>query len=867
VVSTHSSALPMSPVRQPVPVTNSLSSNRLKSLAVLAFLFLCSGAAVAQEEATPQTAVDGIPVSAATNVPGPGNVTVSMRTGGVGRYVPHRWGMVTGRITNAGSELASSLIVVTPLGSDGLQFARRIDVPPGISFETAWPVLVHKLSSQGLVEFQFLHFPSGEDDGLIRLGKNDREIPSFSGISQKDARPLCGIIGNSTAQPVDESATQAMLGAMHFVSEGNIRIVSINARDLTSGMECLDGLDQLAVTDPDLLRYPQACECIRLWVQGGGRLMLVMERTGSAVAEALLGDCLPVTVVGETTTNTVNLELNPEYTKNQYPVRAVEREFPEPVRYLRMQPGAGEVIWTVDGWPVAMRASMGDGTVLLTSISSDVFITTTEWRGAGTPSYELIESTRRMQDAMFAKRNPPLVPEQAAAAAAAELIGYQIPSRRVAFWLLLILPVGLLVGGVALQKKSLGERLIYVVPALSLLAAAPAAWIGFQIRSVAPMTVIETAVIQSIPGMTQSPEAGFATAFLPSPAELKVSSDTGAVVDVLQDSTISDYRRLIWRSLSDVSWVNLKQPAGLRTYKTRAAVRRQQPLRAVATFDEQGLRGRLQTDGPIPSVALLAGVNRENLAVSLNESGEFRCAAVDSLAMGQYFRTNLLSDEQLFQSNLMRNIFVIPAKDRAEAFPSVASLVYWDTSESEQLQFGDSAVRRQRSVLMVQPLELTPPDAGVPITIPPQLLTYRSGVTAEGGFSSIFNNMKREWLPYESAAETLLEFQIPPVCLPFDVESAELELLIRAGSREVKVLSGQFGNLQQVALLQSPLGTQSITLPIDLIKSGCRGGKVLVQFSVSDLDDSMKASELSGEQDDSWQIERVLLSLKGRRTP
>jgi hypothetical protein len=29
----------------------------------------------------------------------------------------------------------------------------------------------------------------------------------------------------------------------------------------------------------------------------------------------------------------------------------------------------------------------------------------------------------------------------------------------------------------------------------------------------------------------------------------------------------------------------------------------------------------------------------------------------------------------------------------------------------------------------------------------------------------------------------------------------------------------------------------------------------------------MKASELSGEQDDSWQIERVLLSLKGRRSP
>lgn len=864
---THSPVSPNVSSRHRGTVLASRAGDLGRSLSLVGLLLIVADSACAQEAATPAPPASEDSQSTLNKVPGPGKVSVSMRSGGIGRYVPDRWSLVTGKISNATEELASSLIVVTPLGSDGLQFARRIDVPSGVSFETAWPVLVHKLSPQGLVEFQFLHFPSGEDDGLIRLGKNDREIPSFSGISNKDARPLCGIIGDSSAEPVDESATQAMLGTMHFVNEGNLRVISINARDLTSGMECLDSLDQLAVTDPELLKYPQACECLRLWVQRGGRLLLAMERTGPEVAEAILGDCLPVTVVGETTTNTVQLDLNPEYSKNQYPVRSVQREFPEPVRYLRVHPGTGEVIWTVDSWPVAMRANMGAGTVLLTAISSDVFIQSTEWRGEGSPSYELIPSTRRMQEALFSKRNPPLVPESAAAAAAAELIGYKIPSRSVAFWLLILMPVGLLAVGVVLQRRSLGERLIYVVPAISLLAAAPAAWTGFQIRSVAPMTVIETAVIQSIPGMTESPEDGFATAFLPSPAELKVSSHTGAVVDVLQDSTISDYRRMVWRSSSDVSWVNLKQPAGLRTYKTRATTHHQKPMRALATFDEQGLRGKLQADGPIPSVAVLAGVNRENLAVNLNESGEFRCAAGDSLAMGQFFRTSLLSDDELFQSNLLRHVFVIPAKDRAEAFPSAPSLVYWDTSESDDLQFEDSAVRRQRSMLMVQPLELTPPEAGAPFTIPPQLLTYRSTATAVGGFSSIFNNMKREWLPYESAAETLLEFQIPSVCLPFDVESAELEVLIRAGSREVKVLSGQFDNLQQVSLMQSPLGTQSIKLPIDLIKSGCRDGRIFVQFNVSDLDDSMKASELSGEQDDSWKIERVLLSLKGRRSP
>ena len=306
---------------------------RAGSLAILGLLLTWSCSVSGQEVAVSQKLASEVAAVAPNNIADPGEVSVVMRTGGIGRYVPNRWSMVTGKITNAGPNLAPSLIVVTPLGSEGLQFARRVDVPPGLSFETAWPVLVHKLSPQGLVEFQYLHFPSGEDDGLIRLGKNEREIPSFSGLSQKDARPLCGIMIDSTTEPADESATQAMIATMHFVSEGNIRVVSINVRDLRAGTECLDGLDQLAITDPELQKYPEACECIRMWVQRGGRLLLAMEGTGSEVAEAILGDCLPFTVVGETTTNAVTLELNPDYTKNQYPVRAVDREFPEPIRF------------------------------------------------------------------------------------------------------------------------------------------------------------------------------------------------------------------------------------------------------------------------------------------------------------------------------------------------------------------------------------------------------------------------------------------------------------------------------------------------------------------------------------------------------
>jgi hypothetical protein len=65
--------------------------------------------------------------------------------------------------------------------------------------------------------------------------------------------------------------------------------------------------------------------------------------------------------------------------------------------------------------------------------------------------------------------------------------------------------------------------------------------------------------------------------------------------------------------------------------------------------------------------------------------------------------------------------------------------------------------------------------------------------------------------------------------------------------------------------MKSPLGTHSISLPVELIRESCLAGRLYLQISVSGLDASMKSESMTGEQDDSWQIQRVSLTLKGRR--
>lgn len=797
------------------------------------------------------------------------SVTVEMRQAGIGRFRPEHWGMVKGLIGNSSDRPATSLTVVTPAGSDGLQFARLLTLPAKVAFESNWPVYVREAKAAGGIEFQYLFFPNGHDDGVIRREAHSSEIPSFHGITQIDLLPLCGLVGNSGSDHDADVPVNHLLGAMRFAAVANRSVTSIRSAEITSDPECLDAVDQIAVTDPELASFPLACEALRAWVLRGGRLMIAADRTGPGVVEALLGDSLPIAFVGETTTNALTLEINPEYLESQYPVRSVTREYPEPVRYLRVIPEQCEKIWTVDGWPVAMAKSLGRGSVLVTTIEAQVFYDLRHVEDSSHPhhpNHALIASSRRMQEVMFAKRPAPLIGEAVASDQAATWIGYRIPSRSIAVLLLAIFPVSMLIVGLLLQKRASGEKLIVAVPVMAILAALPAAIAGIQVRNVAPATVIESVVISSSQGFTDLPADGFASIFVPSPRDLGLSSESGTRLDSLKDKTNSNYRRMTWQGPGNVSWGKFLQPAGLRTYSLNSLRQISKPYRVRATLDESGLTGILHArDDMMPGDPILAGMNRENLALDLDDSGLLRGTPENALLSGQYFRSALLSDDERYRTALLNSVFFATKEVREATFPPEPSVLFWDKADSEVLHFEGEDVRRQRAVLVVHPLELYPPAAGRSFLIPPQLLTYRSVVNDEGGVGGTYVNLRRIWQPQESASRTMLEFQIPEACRPFVPESGELKLLIRAGSRFVKIQSGDRRSMQTIAELKSPLGMQTIPIPGALIEKTCLQGQLFLQIGVSDLDSQMKADDMTGEQDDSWQIERVLLTLKGQR--
>ena len=57
-----------------------------------------------------------------------------VNSGGIGRYVTGRWGMAKALASNSGTTTQAGLVIVTPPGSQGLQYAKKFSVPAGASF-------------------------------------------------------------------------------------------------------------------------------------------------------------------------------------------------------------------------------------------------------------------------------------------------------------------------------------------------------------------------------------------------------------------------------------------------------------------------------------------------------------------------------------------------------------------------------------------------------------------------------------------------------------------------------------------------------------------------------------------------------------
>lgn len=776
----------------------------------------------------------------------------SVSGGGTSRYVSNRWGLVEGSFSNRTDQPVKLTAVVTPPNSNGLQYGRRVEVPPQSLRSVRWPMRM-PLAKKGLQEVEFLIFNDGDEDGTIKRRSSQDLIRSFTMNLRLTDYGHAGMIA-APGRPNEHVTTlQRLLAVLLGNSKRQQIIVPVKPPEIGGSAHALDVLDQLCVTTTTLDQYPETCDAIREWVQRGGSLMIPVDQTGIAVARRLLGDALPLTHVNTTSANSITLKLNPEYSPMRFPTREVERSFPEPVDFMRVIAGAGEVIWSIDGWPAAITCEYGRGRILVTTVAPAAFVQ------LGPDSDAMIPSSSRFADVLIPNRNIPLLSREQAVETATQQIGYTIPSRGFAVGVVLGFPLLLLACGLFLRRQQRLERLFWVVPAIAIVACLPPAVKGWSSRNVAPQTVIQQQVVRAIEGETRLVSDGFVTLYTPESGAVAIKCEQQSIFLPEADPDNRDYRRLMWTSDSDCEWLNMKPPVGMRTGQARQVLSLATPLRATATFSKSGVIGELDTSQfRDPTDAVLAGLSPDRQAVAI-DGNEWSSSGTDLLSPNQYFASTLLTEEQLHHTAVYRSIFA----GTSAAFPAELSLLYWADGGASPIAIGDSNTRHSSSVLVVQPVTLIPPTPGEPITIPPVLLPYRAVVDAEGGLGTLYSNSQRRWSERERGGHVNLAFNVPDVCLPMDVSEASMELKITAGSRKVEILAGPRFAPKVIKSFNSLVGSRKIKLPVTAL---ARGNKVHVQIRVSDANVVREEGVEESDQDDPWKIERVLLTIKGSRS-
>ncbi|MEQ9409552.1 MAG: hypothetical protein RIK87_17585 [Fuerstiella sp.] len=791
------------------------------------------------------------------------DTSARVSTGGLSRYKSGHWGLVTGTFFNKSEQPRQLSAVVTPGGRSGAQYVRSLVVPPQMSRRSSWPVYLE----EGLTDaFQFdVVVLEGDADSQQIKGISGGEFtdnfisPNAAGRRDPSGVPgragYSGVLSTRTESDRDRSMVDRMVAKLRKQAGLLPMQAFLDPEDISGYPESLDALDQLIISTPDLLRYPEACDAVRAWIQRGGCALILLDQCGQDSAAAITGTALPFTVVDSTTPMSLSLRHDAGMSHPGIGDSSHQREFDEPITLVRARFESGTVHWSVQGWPVLVDQQFGNGSILMATVSPEVFL-------SGRDDDSLGAVADHIQDRMFRTQpEQPLLNADVLSAAAERRIGYFIPDRGFAALVLIVFTCCLGVLGWTAFRRQRPALLLVLLPLLSAGAAMPGILKGVASRGVAPPTLIESRVAHLAAGQAVLATDGVATVYNPSVVVSDMALSGGTLVRPRKPG--AGPQRFVWHDMGEAEWDGFSQPAGTSSYAERAMIRLDEPLKAVAAFKAEQVEISISNAETLqPEDVIVASSSPDRMAVRLLQPGRYVTSAADVLAPNEVSGETLLSQEQILHAELYNTLFA--GTNRLSPFPTEPTVLFWTESLAPAVQLTESDYRNASMTVVTVPLQIAVPDADVQITIPTTFLPYEAIAGPDGSVSSAFSNRQARWIERKRGGYTMLRFRLPEACCPFYFDSADVQLRILAGSRTVRVQSGSRGEPVDVTTLESPVGSFTIPVSADVLNSDSDGCSVIVGISVADLDD-LDPEKLNAEQDDNWKIERVLLTVRGHR--
>jgi hypothetical protein len=588
--------------------------------------------------------------------------------------------------------------------------------------------------------------------------------------------------------------------------------------------DAFDGVDHFVLAGRRLADDPPGQVALSRWLELGGRLWVMLERSDPGVVAGLLGGYSGFHIVDRTSLTRVQIESSGHGPADPEPT---VRQFERPVDFIRVELGPEfRILHRVNGWPASFTRTIGQGKVLITTLGARAWCRPRTNTDPASP-FEIIAGAPVLMPAMqylalqFQPGPTPTFPRSSSGSKESDPfaplvkggIGYSVVTVGTASVIFGGFLLILLILGAGLRKWGRLELLGWIGPVAALSTGGTFMALGEASRQSVLPTV---AVAQRVAVNPRSPElsiTGLLGYYNPDGGPAHISTTRGGLLEMDMSGLEGQTRRLVATDIDAWHWENLSLPPGVRLGSFRSVARTEEPISCVTHFGPRGLEGRLLA-GRLRGLTdvLIQTPSRRAFSVRPAADGSFAIGENDLLSPDQFVVGTVLSDQQQKREAIYRRLLTDPIAMR----PSEDSVLYaWADPIEVPFDF-ESGARLVGSALISIPLELehTPPEERV--TVPRGFIDYRR--IMETGAT-------RPTLDGQDAADQHLRFQVPHWVLPLKVERARLFVKVEAPSRKFVVSAFTKDLPVEIRSEQSPVNPLTIDIvPGDALILDKQGG-------------------------------------------
>ena len=796
----------------------------------------------------------------------------------VPRQRPGSWSVLGLTATNPGDEAAEGLVSVFFPPDAHLQFARRVWVPPHAE-RTSWlPVQVpagipesvsrqaftvlsldptasqevllrrtgETLTSEGLMAIShdaaktaaYLDRPA-ELDRPARLAPpaGDEEPAGGRGGADPDAEAMATLTAGRLAVDLDESCGQLW------------------DEFLPPWADCLQGYDHMILTSDRIVQDSAGLAALRAWVQGGGRLWIMVDRVRPATLLALLGNAVRIEPVDRVELDQFTIETLDEAAET---VVTDACDLEEPVGMLRVVASEADVPCRVNGWPAAAWVPYGEGEVLLTVLGSR------GWRTADGKT--ATQGLKRLAKRFFsARKGRPRI--SAAEPALEQLVGYRVPGRGLPLAVLGGYCLTLCGAGLLCARWKRPERLLWLVPTASAVAAGLLVGSGAASARSVPPTVVTAQLVRIAPETDECQAESLLAIYDQRSRTIDwqaarrhlFSLDRTGEGEVNRREWTDDDTVVLPQTHTRAGSVESATVVGSQSLDTRVA--------AVVRFGPEGLVGRLST-GSLAHVsdAVILSPPAAAAAVTLGKDGRLACRPDQILPANDFSADAFLSDDQRWRQDLMRTLFHPHADLR---YPRSHALAMWCQAVDQAVSLPEGFDARGSAVVIV-PLEFQRTPPGTAFRIPASFLRVSTSAGRQGR-SIAFDPRTGQWRKDPTtASETVLRFALPAQVIPCRLDHGTLTVRLNAPSRSFAVSTYQEGKPVELRTIDNPSGVFEFPLSSDHLTQDDRGG-VRIVLTVGPTTGERSGGQAAvgrggglGASSSRWQIDYARLTVSGR---